>query len=152
VWHAARLYHAGRASQIIASGGTMPWRDATQAEAPAVLDVLTDFGVPRDAVTLESGSATTYENARNTAAICRAHGIERIALVTSALHMRRALATFRSTGLSVTPAATDYNALGDPVGVLDVAPTASALSASRWALHEYVGYAVYRWRGWIAAL
>jgi uncharacterized SAM-binding protein YcdF (DUF218 family) len=149
VWHAARLYHAGRATRIIASGGTMPWRDSTQAEAPAVLDVLADFGVPREAVTLESGSATTYENARNTARICRQNGIERIALVTSALHMRRALATFRTTPLDVVPAATDYNALGDTVGPLDVAPTAGALSASRWALHEYVGYVVYRWRGWI---
>ena len=150
VWHAARLYHAGRARRIIASGGTMPWKDSTTAEAPAVVDVLESFGVPPEAVILESGSANTYQNARNTAAICRERGIQRIALVTSALHMRRALATFRSTGLDVIPAATDYHALGETMDVLDWAPTAAALSRSRWTIHEYVGYVVYRWRGWIA--
>lgn len=150
VWHAARLYHADRAPLVIASGGTLPWNDSTAAEAPAVVDVLESFGVPREDVLLEAESATTYENARYTAALCRERGLKRIALVTSALHMRRALATFRRTGLTVVPAATDYNAVGHAIGPLDLAPSASALSASRWAIHEYVGFLVYRWRGRIA--
>ena len=149
VWHAARLYHAGRAQRIIASGGTMPWKDSTTAEAPAVVNVLESFGVPSETVILESGSASTYQNARNTAAICRERGMHRIALVTSALHMRRALATFRSTGLDVRPAATDYHALGETIDLLDWAPTATALQSSRWTIHEVVGFWVYRWRGWI---
>lgn len=149
VWHAARLYRAGKAPLIVASGGTLPWRDQTYREAPVMRELLTSWGVAPDSVLIESESANTYQNATKTAALLRERGVERILLVTSALHMRRALATFRRTGLEVIPAATDYHVVERRRTLLDLAPDAGALQGSTAALREYVGYLVYDWRGWI---
>jgi len=150
VWHAARLYQAGKAPIVIASGGTLPWRDQRFREADAMQALLTSWGVPADSVLRESTSANTYQNATNTAAILEDRGIDRVLLVTSALHMRRALATFRSAGVTAVPAATDYRIVDSPFSVFDFVPSAGALGGSTAAIREYVGYLVYDWRGWIA--
>ncbi|WP_022834728.1 YdcF family protein [Salisaeta longa] len=149
VLHAARLYKAGHAPCIIASGGAVPWHQ--QSEAPAMEIVLQQLGVPPRDVILEAESRSTYENAQHTAQLARRTGRDTLLLVTSALHMRRALATFRSTGLVVHPAPTDYEAVERSDTVLAFLPDAAALAGTTAALKEYAGYAVYRWRGWIAA-
>jgi len=151
VWHAARLYRAGKAPLVIASGGALPWRDQRYREAPVMQALLTDWGVPADSVLLESGSANTYQNATFTDELMATHGFDRVLLVTSALHMRRALATFRGAGVTALPAATDYQVVEDEHTILDVAPDAGALAGSTAAIREYVGYLVYDWRGWIAS-
>jgi uncharacterized SAM-binding protein YcdF (DUF218 family) len=150
VWHAARLYRAGKAPLVIASGGTMPWEDQRYREATVMRTLLADWGVPSDAILLEASSANTYQNATNTAALTKKHGVERVLLVTSALHMRRALATFRSAGVNAVPVATDYQVTRTERTLLDAAPSAEALAGSTAAIREYVGYLVYAWRGWIA--
>ncbi|PQJ36322.1 hypothetical protein BSZ35_05800 [Salinibacter sp. 10B] len=149
LWHAARLYRAEKAPFVIASGGTMPWRDQRFREAPAMQNLLVSWGVPADSVLLESTSANTYENATNTAEIVEKQSFDRVLLVTSALHMRRALATFRSAGITAVPAATDYRVVQRATTLLDLLPSVGALDKSTAAIHEYVGYTVYRWRGWI---
>jgi uncharacterized SAM-binding protein YcdF (DUF218 family) len=150
VWHAARLYEAGKAPLIIASGGTLPWKDQAFREAPVMQQLLVSWGVPADSVLLESTSANTYQNATNTAEVVKGRGIDRVLLVTSALHMRRALATFRAAGVEAVPAATDYRVVEGQTTVLDLFPSAGALDGSTAAIREYVGYIVYDWRGWIA--
>lgn len=150
VWHAARLYEAGKAPLVIASGGTQPWKAQRFREAPVMKRLLVSWGVSADSVRLESNSANTYENATRTAELAAKWGIDRVLLVTSALHMRRALATFRSTGLTVVPAATDYQVVEGERTILDVFPNAGALAGTTAAIREYVGYLVYDWRGWIA--
>ena len=150
VWHAARLYEAGKAPLIIASGGTLPWKDQEFREAPVMQQLLVSWGVPADSVLLESTSANTYQNATNTAEVVAERGIDRVLLVTSALHMRRALATFRAAGVEAVPAATDYRVVEGRTTILDLLPSAGALDGSTAAIREYVGYVVYDWRGWIA--
>jgi uncharacterized SAM-binding protein YcdF (DUF218 family) len=150
VWHAARLYEAGKAPVVIASGGTLPWKDQVFREAPVMKRLLVSWGVPADSILLESASANTYQNATNTADLVAERDLDRILLVTSALHMRRALATFRSAGVEAVPAATDYRVVHGPTTVLDLIPSAGALAESTGAIREYVGYIVYDWRGWIA--
>lgn len=149
VWHAARLYEADRAPLVIASGGVLPWKDQRFREAEAMKALLTSWGVPADSVLLESTSANTYENATNTAEVMQEHGLERVLLVTSAFHMRRALATFRSQGIEAIPAATDHHVVEGSTTLLDLLPRAGSLDGSTRAIREYVGYIVYDWRGWI---
>jgi uncharacterized SAM-binding protein YcdF (DUF218 family) len=149
VWHAARLYRAGKAPVVVASGGTVPWQDHAFREAPVMQRLLASWGVPADSVLLESASANTYENATNTATLLDERETRRVLLVTSALHMRRALATFRSAGVHAIPVATDYRVVERSRTLLDVIPSAGALDGSTAAIREYVGYWVYEWRGWI---
>lgn len=149
VWHAARLYHARKAPYIIASGGTLPWKDQAFREAATIKSLLVSWDVPADSILTESTSANTYQNATNTVAIVNERGFDRVLLVTSALHMRRALATFRSAGVDAVPAATDYGVIQGRTTLLSLIPSAGALQGSTAAIREYVGYIVYWWRGWI---
>lgn len=149
VWHAARLYRAGKAPIVIASGGTLPWKDQRFREASAMQQLLVSWGVPSDSVLRESRSASTYENATRTADLVEEHGFEDVLLVTSALHMRRAVATFRSAGVHAIPVATDHQVVEGEGTILDLVPSAQALGGSTAAIREYVGYFVYWWRGWI---
>ncbi|CRI68012.1 conserved hypothetical protein [Thiocapsa sp. KS1] len=148
VWHAARIHHAGKAARVIVSGGSMPWAGERRSEADAMLRFLADLGVPSDAILLEGRSRNTRENALYTAEILSAQGIDRILLVTSALHMPRALATFRAVGIDAVPAPTDFEVMPEPAHLMRWLPDAEALSDSTRALKEYVGWWVYRWRGW----
>ena len=75
--------------------------------------------------------------------------MDRILLVTSAYHMRRALALFERQGLTVVPAPTDYQQLVAKPAVPGWLPTVGALHQTTDALHEIVGYWVYRWKGWL---
>ena len=137
VWHAARLYHAGKAPLLVLSGGTDPHVNLT-SEAEAMRVLLHDLGVPDSAMLLEGNSRTTQENARFTADLLRQRGIDHILLVTSALHMSRAASHFEAVGLRVTPAATDHEVNPAP-GVLGWLPEAGALDKSGRGLKELVG-------------
>lgn len=147
-WHAARIYHAGKAPLIVVSGGVVQWSKGRRPEAEAVRDFLMALGVPEQAIRLESRSRNTRENALYTAELLQEEGIERVFLVTSALHMPRALATFRAAGLDPVAAATDFEVMPEPAHLLRWLPDATALSDSSRALKEYLGWWVYRWRGW----
>ncbi|MBV5273815.1 MAG: YdcF family protein, partial [Lamprocystis purpurea] len=68
------------------------------------------LGVPERAMVLEEQSRNTRENARFSVALLRERGIGSMVLVTSALHMRRALGLFAAEGMQVFPAATDHEA------------------------------------------
>lgn len=149
VWHAARLYRAGRAPRVVVSGGALPWKQTAMSEAESMQAFLRDLGVPDAAIQLESGSATTRENAVETARLLQGGGPQTAILVTSALHMRRAAASFRAVGIEVIPAATDHEVVADgPLTPLDFLPDADALEASSRALKERLGLWVYRQRGW----
>ncbi|RFF27855.1 MULTISPECIES: YdcF family protein [unclassified Wenzhouxiangella] len=148
IWHAARLYHAGKAPKIIVSGGRVGWTGDRQTGAEAMRELLTNLGVPGSAILMETESRNTRENAVNTAAIAKQNDIEQVLLVTSALHMRRSLATFNAAGLEAVPAAADFEVMPEPSHVLRWLPDAEALHDSTRAIKEYLGYWVYRWRGW----
>ena len=88
VWHGARLYRAGKAPRIVATG-----LDVSLSTAP----VFRDFGIPDEAATFIDGPRNTEEESRAVAALLPPGS--RILLVTSASHMRRSLLLFRNAGL-----------------------------------------------------
>jgi len=99
--------------------------------------------VPDSAMVLETESRNTTENARFTADILQERGIQRILLVTSALHMPRSVALFERQGLEVIPAATDHEVRPEPVW-RQWMPSTDALDGSGRAIKEIVGKLVGR--------
>ena len=148
VWFAARLYHAGRAPLVIVSGGASALSGSDQPEAAAMAEFIEDLGVPASALMLEQRSRNTWENALYTRELLREKHIGQVLLVTSALHMPRALAVFRKLGIDVIPAPTDVEAV-PPRGswLLEWLPDTMALDGSSRALKEYLGLWIYRLRG-----
>ena len=143
---AAALYRQGRAAAIVVTGGG-PEGQASEAELTR--DILGVMGVPSRALVLEQASRTTYDNALFTVPLLRRLGYERVLLVTSAFHMRRSVALFAAQGMEVIPAPTDHQVTRSPIQVLDWLPTLGGLTLTHYAIHEIVGYAVYRLRGWL---
>ncbi len=140
VWHAARLYHAGKAPLLVLSGGSDPQLH-TSSEAAAMQQLLLHMAVPAGATVLEEYSRNTRENAVYSAALLRERGIQRVLLVTSALHMPRALALFEAQGLQVLPVATDHEAedTADWPAWRRWLPSGEALEGSGRAIKELVG-------------
>ena len=87
---------------------------------------------------LENQSRDTAENAQLVAPLLKRDGVQRIALVTDALHMPRAVAEFERTGLLITPAPTGY-VLPIKSGVLQWLPSTHSLSGSTRLIHEVLG-------------
>lgn len=143
LWHAARLYRAGKAPLILVSGGADP-EVSTGSEARAMRSFLTDLGVPGWAIVLEEKSRNTRQNAEHSAALLRSRGVDRVILVTSALHMERARLQFAAQGMRVEPAPIDHEGAPRPTQVMDILPTTEALDGSARAFKELVGQAVVR--------
>lgn len=148
VWHAARLFHAGKAPLVVASGGTVWPRPGRPSAAVSMREMLEALGVPNAAVVLEEESRTTRQNAVHTARIATERGITDILLVTSPWHLPRAVAAFRAAGLHAIPAPSDYARGPFEPRLPAFVPSATALSMSTKAMREILAQLVYRWRGW----
>ena len=90
---------------------------------------------------VESASRDTAENAAYSAAILKAAGITRVALVSHAWHLRRAVPLFERQGLDVMAAPTGFTT-GPPSPFAAALPSARALAASSDALREWLGILV----------
>jgi len=69
--------------------------------------------------------------------------------VTSAFHMRRAAALFEAQGFEVVPTPTDYQRLVAAPVLPRWLPSVDDLARTTIALREYVGFWVYRYKGWL---
>jgi uncharacterized SAM-binding protein YcdF (DUF218 family) len=159
-FYASWLYHQGVASEVLLTGGYIPWMGETEGSPAENMAFIMDMlGVPEDALILEKESLNTYENAVNTKAILNAEGIDRIILVTSASHMPRSVGLFEKQGFEVISAPTDYTVtqadweqLWEPdltTQVFNLIPNAGNLDETTKALKEYIGILIYTLRGWI---
>jgi uncharacterized SAM-binding protein YcdF (DUF218 family) len=143
VWLGAQLYRAGRAPVLILSGGNSEWSGADQTEADAMRIFVEDLGVPATAILLEDKSRNTREDAQFTKELMADHGFSKILLVTSALHMPRALTLFEGPGITVIPAVTDFDAIPPRNEWQAWLPDIEALDRSSRALKEYLGMALH---------
>lgn len=148
IWFAAQLYHAGRAPLVILVGGTAVDSGSTEPEAQAMAAFIEALGVPASALLLETRSRNTWENAVYSKKLLDERHIRKVLLVTSAMHMPRAIALFEKQRIAIIPAPTDFEAT-PPEGswLLRWLPDAGALAGSTRALKEYLGLWVYRMRG-----
>ncbi|MBF0176807.1 MAG: YdcF family protein [Magnetococcales bacterium] len=145
VLHAFRLFQAGKAPVILISAGGKPL-----PEAKSIATLLQAWGTPHTSLLLEERSLNTRENALESKKIMDQHNMRRGILVTSALHMPRALATFRAAGVDVTPATTDVNAIpGHEPLLLRCLPNPGAMSGVMAAMREWAAIWLYHQRGWI---
>lgn len=142
VWHAARLYRAGKAPVIVVSG---------QNDLYAAVPLLRDLGVPDSSIIVDNESRNTYENSRFTEKLLNERFVPSpygpqspsVLLVTSAWHMPRACGNFSKTKLTVFPAACDFKATFSVLtkrGLLDLLlPNTDNLNTVNFLSKEWVG-------------
>ncbi len=150
VYHGLRLFKAGKAPKILLSGGTAFASPGVVSEADAMAEALVSFGVDPAAIILETKSRNTYENAALSKEIWRRERFKSGLLVTSALHVPRALATFHKAGMMVKPAATDAVSGREPLPLfLRMLPSSASLDVTTRALKEWLGLYVYGMRDYV---
>jgi uncharacterized SAM-binding protein YcdF (DUF218 family) len=140
----AKRYPAAR---IIYSGGDAGLFVHNGSEADVVTDLFESLGVPASRLILEGRSRNTAENAIYSKALAQPKPGERWLLVTSALHMPRAIGAFRQAGFTVEAYPVDYQTNGwrDVLGV--VGSISGGLGSTDIALHEWIGLIAYRITG-----
>ncbi len=151
VVYAAQLYHAGKGKQILVSGGMLSWKGVQQSEASAMKALLVQLGVPASVIIEEDQSQSTYENMVNSRVLLSTHSVQSLLLVTSAAHMPRSMATAAKNldvQLIVSAAPTDIRVVAIGSDLLDFLPQASGLAMFTEAWHEWVGWLVYRLKGY----
>ncbi len=160
VLYAGWLYKAGKTRHILLSGGNISWMDP-KAHTPAsdMKEILLKIGVPEQAIWLENRSRNTYENAEFCSNILKQNSTGPVLLITSAMHMPRAVDLFRHRGIDIIAYPVDYTVtqsgwehLFEPVWqtqVINLFPSASNLSLATRALKEILGVLYYRVRGFV---
>jgi uncharacterized SAM-binding protein YcdF (DUF218 family) len=144
----ARKYPSAR---IIFSGGNASLFSGP-AEADYAVFLFESLGVPRSRITLETQSRNTAENAVFTKRLITPKPGERWVLVTSALHMPRAIGAFRQAGFSVEADPVDYQTDGwEDLWTLS-GSLLGGVSKTNAAVHEWLGLFAYWLTGRIAVL
>jgi uncharacterized SAM-binding protein YcdF (DUF218 family) len=141
--HAAALHRQGKGCPLVLSGGK-PERDSAE---PAVAEVMRDFllrlGVDGSDLIVESDSRTTYENAVECRRILERHHLQRVVLVTDAVHMPRAVRCFRKQGIEPTASPCNLRATRFEGTLSTFLPCPNAAGDSEEAVHEWLGTAWY---------
>lgn len=131
VWHAARLYHAGKAPRVVLSGSS---------ERESSLPLLLALGVPDEAIVIDNESRNTYENSRFTEKLLGSG--RKVLLVTSAWHMTRALGNFSKTSLETIPAPADFTVttlFADGFDLRWLAPSPGNAELVSYLMKEWIG-------------
>ncbi|HEX6612616.1 MAG TPA: YdcF family protein [Rhodanobacteraceae bacterium] len=138
---AVALWRRTPGGRLVVSGGGR----RGVAEGVLMAGLAKRLGVPANAVRVESSSLSTWQNAHDVAALSPPVP-KRIWLVSSALHLPRALFAFRKAGFQPCAWPSESFYLPPDGSIFYYVPQSSALVKSEAALHELVGGWDYAWR------
>ena len=152
-WAAARYTTALRlsarhpeASLVFSGGPAVEPRTGRPGQTWVARQLLGDLAHDPAAIRYDESSIDTCDNAANTRALVQPRRDETWVLVTSAIHMPRAMACFRAVGWEVVPQPADYLSMRPEFGAGAMRVTTN-LSVLDTALHEWLGLAFYRMTG-----
>lgn len=145
----ARLVMDEPGTRIIVAGGAL----RQVSEAAVISAYLAKLGVDSQRMILEDRSSNTRENALNVAQLLQGAQLRGpLRLVTSAMHMPRALRSFRQVlndhNIEVCPVAVDFQALKNLPLWSWMPQTTTIARFDKW-FHEVIALLWYGYRGWI---
>jgi len=152
---AIELFNRGIAPKIIYTAGTDSVFNKTEPESFLTKRYMLMFGIPDSCITTEAESVNTYENAVFTRELLKTSDPEwnekNYIIVTSAFHMRRAIACFKKAGFKhITPYSTDIRSIRNKNTIINtVIPAYSGIQNFTILLKELIGMAVYKIKGYI---
>jgi uncharacterized SAM-binding protein YcdF (DUF218 family) len=144
-------YHQGKVKYLFFAGGSGSILDTLETEADLAINYLKSISYPDSVLLKETKSRNTHENAlysKQTLDSLFSNGS--FLLVTSAVHMPRAIACFNKVGLEVTPFAVDpllhTRSKGFDYYFL---PNSSAIRHWEQLLNEWFGFVIYKIKGYV---
>ena len=149
VYKTAELYRKNKGETVIVKAGNQPWSESSWAEAELIRDLLVEWGVSSDSIMLEGSSRNTRENAMYSRNIINAISCVDTVLVTSAAHMPRAVAAFKSVNVEVIPVPVDFRVVNkNRISAMSFLPSAQALAMTSDGIREWIGRVMYDLQGW----
>ena len=145
-WRLYRLHP----KPIVVSGGHVNPFTPPMNENKIARDYLVLWGVPKAQLIAEGKSRDTFESALEVNKILRDRGWKRYLLVTSAVHMPRAMLAFNSLAPEAIAAPGDFSLGKLRLSPLDLFPNEGAARNLFITLHEYVGLVNYYWRAYFS--
>ena len=142
VFAAAKLARLQPDAHIVITGDSF-WG---VPESTLMAQLLMELGIAPERIRQESAARTTWQNAQFTAALMPPVD-RRIWLVSSAVHLPRALYAFEQAGFNACAWPADSNVAGW-ISFGYLLPTSNAIAKSEAALHEMLGEFAYR-HGWL---
>lgn len=132
-------------ARLVFAGGSAALRGSPYREADIVQHFWREVGLDQNDILYERHSRNTYENAAFARELLHPRPGERWLLVTSAMHMPRAVGAFREVGFDVIAYPVDYRTSGAAWLEFPASPS-KGLGVVDFAAHEWVGLVVY----WLA--
>lgn len=136
-----RVYKYNPGAKIILTGGPVSSKIPFSIVEACLLAQL---GIPKEDLVLDIESFDTAEEALNVKIIINK---EQFVLVTSAIHMPRALKLFQKQGMNPIAAPTGFYVIPCCLSISDFIPDAGNLCAIDAAIHEYLGLTWSKIRG-----
>ncbi|MDC0257366.1 YdcF family protein [Crocinitomicaceae bacterium] len=153
IFQAVTLYKKGKVKKILISGDSGHLGDRGLHEARQMKEILIGWDIPENDIITEEKSTNTHQNAQNTCKLLRRSYPEfkSFVLITSGIHMRRAMGCFQKEGLNVTPYSTDLytNQTRNFYWDQYLIPNVGNFPIWQDLLKEMVGYAIYDIAGYI---
>lgn len=150
VTQALMLYRKGKIKRFVISGGSGKLLGEGRDEAHELKKFLLDCAVPDSVILLEPEAKNTRENALFTQRLLQEEKLKGpFLLITSAFHMRRALACFKKVQVDCIAFPVDYYSTDEIDNPLEyVFPEAGQLSNFSVLTRETFGYGIYRLAGY----
>ncbi len=144
----ARVYRLLGDPLVIVAGGVTDSEAQALSEAEAIRGAIVALGVPPGRVILETESRNTREEAVALKRFLAERRIDRFVIVTSPVHMSRALAAFAVEGLQPVPSASPLypDRTNRP---FPLTPNDESLEVGNAVIYEWCARAYYWWRGWV---
>lgn len=151
---ALELMRLGKGKTLVIGGAVTELESGERRiEAELMRQWLAAWQLPQAPVVSLGACENTHDEAQKVAKLSRERGWKQVVLVTSAYHLPRAVACFRSEGMAVTGVPCDFKTAvsleGKPSFTL--VPRYQGFVKTSIYVREQIGWLVYRWRGWIKA-
>jgi uncharacterized SAM-binding protein YcdF (DUF218 family) len=147
---AVEIVRRGKGRALLLGGSGPKPGEPGPSEAELLHRWLSAWGLTNAPVFLLGSCANTRDEALRTQALAKEHGWQRVIVVSSAWHLRRAEGVFRALDLPATCVGSDFEGsarLARPFR-FRLSPSAVYLRLLDQYLHEQIGWGVYRLRGW----
>jgi uncharacterized SAM-binding protein YcdF (DUF218 family) len=154
--YGAHLFRQGEVPHIICTGNVATGGISVRPVAEDMAEFFKLLGIPKDSILTEIKSENTHQHAVHLAPMLEQRGFKRVLLVTSAMHMPRSVGVFKREcpGIEFIAAPTDFRVVErSPMPwyrhLTAFLPTPRSLLDFSEVMHEYLGIAYYRLRGWM---
>lgn len=148
VLEAIRVFKMTDAAWVIASGGLARPRHFDEPNGRTMRDALARSGVPAARLLVETESRNTHDEAVIVRDMLRSLDVQHVILVTSEIHMRRSLGSFRAQGIHAVPAIARQAPPATIPWIAWIIPTEGGLTLASDVWHEILGLGYYIVRGW----